>query len=350
MELLEHVDTVNNIEIAKKIIMDNWKSPDDYWFVSIVQRYKDNYNVLDNTNKPIFVKQKNYSSSDYEMGKKNFIGYCIIMGNTVDEAVNSLLNPTIYVFNLWAKNFNMQNTIPCNDNKFGNIIKICNSFNARAYMNINPKSYHKNTNRELIVNQMTPIKVKQVVGKEDPYSKEVKFHYISTSGSYSDKNSPFYLIDCDIDDEKIVNKIKQLLKNYGINISYQYASHNGYHIIFDVRSVSNDPKMIRKTVSEIKTKLEGFGRMIDKNGKELDFSNTQKKTQEWMVELEHDKNILLYSPVGNVNNNSANPSWNKNKVYPYVGLREGSYNRRIFFNEEQIRQIIKESIYKNIYG
>ena len=333
--LTEHVDTVFNLDIAAKIIRDTWESPDDYWYISILQRRKDNDQVVDDFGKSIFVSQSNRQKFDGGNERANAIGYAIISGRTMEEALNALYCPTVNIFPIWINTLGMGRVIKCGDNKIENIVRICDTLNARAYMNIYKKSYIENSSREPGTDLMTPVKIQQLRGKSDFDSKEKVFNFYS---SRSNKPSaPFYLVDCDLEDNASQNKVVSILKKYGITPDYQYQTHNGCHFIFDIRKLNLGAKEAKHVLKNLKYEFESTFGVINPDAK-VDAKGINK-TQLSDVELEHDKKMILYSSVGRAGLNVRNPLWNAKRVYPNPELR-----RKV--SEQTLRKIIRESLIK----
>ena len=78
--LNEHVNEIYNVNAGIKLIDAQWESPDDFWYIYITQRRKDNRDT--------FVKNHNASGS--KTFGDNYIAYGIVQGNTKEEAIEGL--------------------------------------------------------------------------------------------------------------------------------------------------------------------------------------------------------------------------------------------------------------------
>lgn len=303
--LNEHNDVVNNFDLAKRIILETWETPEDFWYVSISQRMKDNYNVRDDDGREIF-RQKKFAGTSY---KVNQIGYAIIQGQTRDDAVNSLFNSVVHILPQWI------NTV--GSKTVNSIINACEMMNARAYM----KSEKKNINDELNSskgfkpNGVTPKDIKMLCGNTDDNSVKVIMNYRMNR---SDRNSNMALVDCDIDDDNSLNKVLSMLNDFNIKPYECTPSHNGYHILFDKRQISSNKTEIKNTIAQLNQRFgEIFGEYTNKQKR----TNGMKRGQESQVEIGNHSNILLYSAAGDTTKNVTSPQWNKGKVYPYPDQR-----------------------------
>ena len=306
--IIEGPQVINNLGLAIDLIKKQWKSPDDYWYVSILQRKKDNGNVVDKEGKSIFTGgSTKWIDGDFDA---NRIGYSVIKGNTLEETINSLLNPKVTVFDSWI-DFVGAKTIESNDNNMNSIIRVCQSFNARAYMSIYKRSFSEFSSKEIPNDIWTPkVLQQQLKGKTDSSSLERKFDFVSTHKAR--RNLPFWFIDCDEEDEKINKDVYDYIKNNCGVEPIVYQTHNGFHYLIDM-SNSYDEK---KDVTTIKDKLNAFLHKIYNN--EI-VKGAGKQTNP--IELEDDKKIILFSDVYIEGRNINYPEWAKDHVYPVSELR-----------------------------
>ena len=280
----EHVDTINNLKTVIDIIKEDWNSPDDYWHIDITIRRKD---VINNKIfSPYFSKitkdgevkyftRANKSNDDRtreSTQSKNFVGYAIISGNTLEEAIKSLLNPTVY-FTSWAGKAVGMKTYSSNDGNMGAIIDVCTQFFARAYISMNKRSYRDVTKRI-----------------RDKYSKDYgidSFLFSKESqrklmGNEKFIKRPWSLIDFDIDDEMTEKEFEEYLKNNGVKIRYKLKSHNGTHYLLNYKDL--------QTARKVKLDLDKF----DIRNMTFGIRGSGDKA----VSIDHDNKLLLYSPCG----------------------------------------------------
>lgn len=225
----EHLDTVNNLDFAIQCAQQNWIDKNSYCLIEIIQRAKDNTNVLDDTGNSIFSITK-------ERGKNikhdNVIASATINGKTLEEFIQNLRNPILHIYGKFRDLLGYGDTITCNDNNIGNVIDICDKFNARAYLSPVKQGLSDKMKSEIKPNSMTPNRIKDLIGKTDIDSKRLKLDWIT---NHVDRNWPYGFIDCDIDDEGVVKQIIDILKKYSITKYGVRPSHNGYHIIFPTK-------------------------------------------------------------------------------------------------------------------
>lgn len=272
--LKEHLDIVNNQSTFESIIREQWETPDDFWYVCIDSRVKDF--ISRKVFHPYYIRKKPRSVKMFhKIGdvdkrfhydrKHNTVGYVIIKGDTVDDAINSLKNPIVH-FLPWAQEKVKRETYSSNDGKMKAIIKTCNHFFARAYVSINKRSFsycEKNSN-----------------GDEATFRSIALKSYTKFPWNQNPKNGklPWQMIDCDIDTVEGQKKMEDYLaKNYDFDISINSASHDGRHYII------KNPLPGNKTVH-----------FPDELGQ--DKSDTSKDGHPILVKK--DGFILLYSPCG----------------------------------------------------
>lgn len=316
--LVEGVERINNLETAIKIIETQWSSPDDYWYVKIIQRKKDNNNVVDDEGRQIFVNGKAWLDGDkYD----NRIGYVIVKGNTMEEAVNSLLNATVTIFDSWV-DFIGNKHVSSNNGNIGAIIDVCRAFNARAYMSSYKRSYDSFKNREPKKTGVMPSVILGLAGKTDPSSRERVFDHLTNHQKI--RSNPYYLVDCDDEDEGTQNKVLSFLeKEYNIKPLNVYHTHNGIHFLIDLSKAVRQRDNTSVTTTTV---MDTFAKEINYYlkslyGNETKIRKSTKKGQENPIELEHDKPIILYSEVGVQGRNIAHPEWQKYRNYPNKELR-----------------------------
>lgn len=335
--ITEGAEIINNLNLAVEHVQKQWASEDDYWYVSICQRRKDNGNVVDDNGMSIFSgkikKTKDGPTIDnigWEDGdsSKNKIGYVVVKGETVDEAVNCLLNPTVTIFESWRSFFGGKKQISSNDGKMSSIIEVCRMFNARAYFSSYKKSYSALYGRDPYDLRVTK-PIIALRGKNDPISRERVFDFVSTrKAAY---NLPIWFVDCDDEGEEINKKVSEYIKSACGVEPRVYKSHGGVHYLIDMSHYFSDKKG-RSIANGIAKNLRQFfyslyGNQITKGGKKI--KNGSK--QENPIELDMGYNIILYSEVGVKGRNVPHPDWQKDRNYPVPDLR-------------QINLAVKESI------
>lgn len=280
----EHVDVINNLNKVIEIIKEDWSSPDDFWHIEIVNRKKDDVN--NQIKNPYYFKQKKNGDNQYftmtsksnnkheieSTRSKNFIAYGIVKGNTVEEAVNSLLNPTLYFTN-WACKLLGMEKYTTNDGNMKAIIDVCNQFYARSYISMNKRSY------ESVQSSLKKKGLENYGINSWPFSRESQRKILSNE-KYTKR--PWALIDFDIDDEEVAKQFEEYLRNNGVKIRYKLNSHNGIHYLVNYK----DNNMAKK----MKLNLDNF----DIRNKTFGIRNSNDKA----VTLEHDNKLLLYSPCG----------------------------------------------------
>ena len=324
--LIEGVEAINNLDIAINIIKTQWNSPDDYWYVKILQRQKDNSNVIDDEGNSIFTNGSPWLDGDKH---DNRIGYAIIKGNTKEEAINSLLNATVTIFDSWI-DFIGKKYIANNDGNIGAIIQVCRAFNARAYMTSYKRSFNSFKDREPKKNGVMPNAILNLAGKTDPSSRERVFDHLTNHQRIG--SNPYYLIDCDDEDEKIHNKVLTFLETkYNIRPLNVYRTHNGIHFLIDlskaVRQEDNVPVTSVTIMNTFANEINHYFKTL--YGNEAKIRKGTKREQENPIELEHDKPIILYSEVGVKGRNIAHPEWQTYRKYPNRELRTNTPSKRV---------------------
>lgn len=219
--LTEHMNEVYQLDTAISLIEKQWSSPDDFWYVYISQRYKDNLNN--------FQKARVASSHGYRV---NFIAWGIVSGNTKTEAINNLKHIDMNI------NDEFQTELSTKGNRIkvvhsyrdiSGVILLCNKFNARCYMTINKRSMTDANN------YAQDLKAR---GKEK--GKEFQFA-AGRQMTHDDRNikwtviRPWGLIDCDIDDPKVQAELEAYLAKNNIKYEFKYESHDGMHYLFSTR-------------------------------------------------------------------------------------------------------------------
>lgn len=199
---LRHIitETISNILSEEQKLIDNFdkvarmmefNSNDDFYFVQIVKRYKDNPND-DRT-------QGNYHAGGWYPYK----GYRI---HSSDELLN--LKPEI--------------------------IKLCHQSNARAYITINNRSA-KETDAQII-------KVKKMYAPSDPRHQnadDIVPSQAKHGRNWKGKRLKFF-IDVDTNNKKIWNEVHNIINMCGINIIDEYETPSGgLHIILPNKEDKN---------------------------------------------------------------------------------------------------------------
>ena len=274
----EHLDVVGGPETDKldtciKIIKSTWETPDDFWVVEIKARIKDHHKY----------GIPSASIGGFVGTAGNRVGYSIISGRTCDEAIESLKNVNITLFD-WATKFtNGEKNIQSTDGNMNAVYDLCNKFFARAYFSINKRSM----------------------------SQTKKAASLKNGGEYDFLNVAIYgkgynlitFIDCDIDpdakskldfNKRGSDKIKELidlLKNNGITILKAEESHNGMHIYIPTREYKLNKKVID---GELSNNFNARVKTI--NGNKFEYSDNRVTDEP--IKFKDNSYILLYSPCG----------------------------------------------------
>lgn len=337
--LYEHQDVVENLELAKEMVRDQWKSPDNYWYILIVERAKDNYNVRDTMGNSIFKNKKNATKKNTRID--NNVGYAIVKGDTVEEALESLMYPDVILFkdnldifgDLAGGNGRI---VPCDRSKgeISNIKEICDATNARALMTIRRNSYKNSTT-----------KYEKPQGRMETHFKEA---LLSSDGEivgdytilcktlhptkYSGKH--MLLIDCDIDSDDpntmkdVFGRIRKIMADNGVEI-YKitksggdkdvFTSHNGYHIWVDAETENNSKLFAGSNEKQMAIKLNDILKQ------EFGTSRSHLGRQDGLVMMEKPSisNIILYSSVGYSDRNVESPEWAKRWGDKFTTTRRG---------------------------
>lgn len=266
--LNEHVDEIFNVDTAIKLINEQWESPDDFWYVYISQRRKDNLGTF----------HKNHNAAGSRNFSVNFIAYGVVSGNTKEEAINSLKNIKMIVnYDYQDKVSNKGKRIaevPSTSFPIQSVVVLCNKFNARCYMTVNKRSMketndYANTlkNRGMERYREFQFAAGRQMVNDDPINK------------WSEKR-PYGIIDCDIDDEKAQQELENYLKKNNIQVFHKYASHDGIHYVLNNRDAQ------RLDFSKFDTKYRTQNAAV-----------TRRKSDP-MVLFKGDACILLYSACG----------------------------------------------------
>lgn len=348
----EHIDIVggpetDKLDTAIRIIKNTWRSPDDYWVVEIRARKKDHMKYNTKTT-PI----KGW------IGKGgNKVGIAYIHGKTVEEAINSLRNLTISLFD-WAADtliengYKIQNNeFSIKDNNMGTVYKLCDLFFARAYFTINKKSFNK---------------TKEVFTKKTGNTHIDFMDPMFLSFALYGNGYPLYAyIDCDIDPESEskfgkketgiseINRFINYLEEKNIRIYKVENSHNGVHIYTDAYNfykVFKNPKQARETLNKLFDITCDVGELKGKRR----FSNN-RIGDESILEKGGQAAMLLYSPCGN--RPQSNVLINKRENYPKLkGMRRNmradvydKFNKNDYnldLTESVVRQLVNECLKK----
>ena len=297
----EHQDVVNNLNVALSIIEKQWESGDDLWFINIDNRRKDTVNQK--MKHPYYNKKNIKKPADHwhrvkDVGNSarnaNYVGYVLINGNTLEEALDSLRNPTVRL-NTWAKEMINRDNVTSNDGEMKAIIDVCQHFYSRAYMTINKRSISE-INEYLTANGLSTDM------SEKPFKSEAgKIRHDDNTGKYN-----LGLMDCDIDDDEIQGQLISYLKSNNIDASLNFKSQDGMHAILD------NPKLYKSI------DLKPFN-LRDK---------TKNKKNDKAVSIKQDGKLLVYSPCGS--------------AYDFKSMFENKY----LVNESKIKHVVNEIIAK----
>lgn len=263
--LNEHVDEVFQLNTAINLINKQWESPDDFWYVYISQRYKDNVKTF----------QKNHVGDGSTNFRVNFIAYGVVSGNTKEEAIESLKKITMNV------NESYQDKISTRGNKvskvpshsdISSIIMLCNRFNARCYMTVNKRSMVQANNYADALKSRGMEK-----GREFQFAAGRQMANDDINVKWT-KVRPWGLIDCDIDDPKAQAELEKYLEDNGIKYEEKYESHDGMHYLFSNRDAA-------------KLKYDFFDRKYRK-------PDPTRRKSDPLIMFKGDACMLLYSPCG----------------------------------------------------
>jgi len=170
---------INNIEIIKYLL--KFDSPDEFYFLQIIKRKKDNP----------------------EIGS------------------NSWIIKTYYIIS----SEHLENLMP-------EIISLCNFHNARACINLNVRSFEK-------IAFHTMKKISDIIMNRD--FKSVRSAYDSVCGEFGSGKNKKWLIDIDNNDEELDRRIQENINKCppdGMKIVASIPTKNGHHLItlpFDLR-------------------------------------------------------------------------------------------------------------------
>lgn len=224
--LMERHTLVDNFDKVAKIMEFN--SPDDFYFVQIIKRYKDN-------------KNSDRTKGNYHAGGWYEDSFRV---RSVQELMN--LKPKI--------------------------VDLCNKSNARAYITVNNRS-ETETNRQVI-------KVKSLYPKND--ARHIHAHEIVPGQAKHGRNWTGqrlkFFVDIDSTDKRIWNEVKKIAKMCNMDILDEYETPNGgLHIIF--------PNKEHPNIEYFTQMLKKFDNWIDKkllatahpnfDGKILLYSNVE---------------------------------------------------------------------------
>jgi hypothetical protein len=349
----EHLDVVggpstDKLDTCIKLIKSEWESPDDFWVVEIKSRSKD-----------ITKNGLEYVPLGGFLGiGGNRVGYSIIHGQTVEDAINSLKNIKITLFD-WAQELRGGNNIVAStDGNMNALYLICDEFYARAYFSINKRNFSKTKEN---------IKKK---GNNDDYD-------FLNFATYGKGNNLVTFIDCDIDPDSVskldrrkrgtakIKKLINLLKSNGITILKSELSHNGVHIYIPTREYEAN----KKTIKPILDKDFNATIKIGKNNS-YEFSNNRHGDEP--IKFKNNSYLMIYSPCGKkpdqtpllnknlhrydkvhrlgTSSSSANPYRPKDKSHNQPGsYHDNMYNRlkqNFSLNESNIAQMVSECVKK----
>lgn len=123
------------------------------------------------------------------------------------------------------------------ENKMEEIIEICKFFNARAYINLNPRNFEKIAYHNLK-------KITDCILNKD--FKSIRKSYESVCGNFGQTN--YWIIDVDVKDFDqvliLANQINKCKSKYDVNVVTYIETINGWHIIvrpFDIRDLPTLP-------------------------------------------------------------------------------------------------------------
>lgn len=166
--------TVDNFDLVSRLMKFN--SDDDFYFIEIIKRKKDNPN----------------DAFKY----RQFITYYWITSTSQLQSLKQ------------------------------EIIDVCKTNNARAYIYMNPRSAK-------VVNDYAKVLVKRFAQKGKGYGKYRGHEIEFASGQHKDWDSrPISFLDIDSTDTEVFAKVHKILDAYGIEIMAEYKTPNGgLHIL-----------------------------------------------------------------------------------------------------------------------
>lgn len=167
---------INNFDLIKKFL--TFESDDDFYTVQVLYRKKDNKNIKGNNNSDRTIKIYCLRNSDYL------------------------------------------------DKKIEEIILLCNVFNARAYINLAPKSKVKTLK---FINEEIARRI-----SSNNFNKldSLYEHCVMTNDNKGRKN--YYVIDCDSEDdykEALDILAKDEIKPEGEKVLLTIPTYQGYHLL-----------------------------------------------------------------------------------------------------------------------
>lgn len=218
----EHVDEIYQLNTAISLIEKQWESPDDFWYVYISQRKKDNLQNF----------HKNHNSDGSKNFGVNYIAYGIVSGNSKEEAIECLKHIRMNINGTYqtmiSNGGRIVKTID-SPRELSAVIYLCNKFNARCYMTINKRSMNQTTayadslqKRGLERGREFQFAAGQQKTKDDSVVKWTEVR-------------PWGLIDCDIDDPQAQAELEAYLDRNNIKYEIKYESHDGMHYLFSNR-------------------------------------------------------------------------------------------------------------------
>ena len=266
--LNEHVNEIYNVNAGIKLIDAQWESPDDFWYIYITQRRKDNRDT--------FVKNHNASGS--KTFGDNYIAYGIVQGNTKEEAIESLKNIKMTVnkeyYNKISNKGNIVTSVESTSFPIQSIVMLCNRFNARCYMAVNKRSMSETSK------YADSLKARGMErGREFQFAAGRKMVHDDPTNNWKQKR-PYGLIDCDIDDVQAQKELEDLLAQNNIPIFDKYPSHDGMHYVLNSRDAE------RLDFTKFDTKYRKGN------------AAPTRKNSDPMVLFKGDACILLYSACG----------------------------------------------------
>lgn len=266
--LNEHVNEIYNVNAGIKLIDAQWESPDDFWYIYITQRRKDNRDT--------FVKNHNASGS--KTFGDNYIAYGIVQGNTKDEAIECLKNIKMNInreyYDKISNKGNIVTSVESTSFPIQSIVMLCNKFNARCYMAVNKRSMSETTG------YADSLKRRGIErGREFQFAAGRKMVNNDPTNDWK-KKRPYGLIDCDIDNPQAQKELEDLLAQNNIPIFDKYQSHDGMHYVLNSRDAE-------------RLDFTRFDRVYRKGN-----AAPTRRNSDPMVLFKGDACILLYSACG----------------------------------------------------
>lgn len=220
--LSEHVDVIYQLDTAISLIDKQWESPDDFWYVYISQRKKDNLQNF----------HKNHNSDGSKNFGVNYIAYGVVSGKTKQEAIECLKHIQMNINGTYQSMISNSGRIVKtidSPRELSAVIYLCNKFNARCYMTINKRSMNQ-------TNSYADTLKKRGLERGREFQFAAGQQKVNDDGVIKwSEVRPWGLIDCDIDNPQAQAELESYLDKNNIKPEKKYESHDGMHYLFSNR-------------------------------------------------------------------------------------------------------------------